>query len=146
MWPWGIFSQIFTPKFWKSVKADGLIQTYQRGHKAVMNTHTVGGNNLQRTKYVGMDQYGNKYYEDFDPLRKQASNQISTRRDGSSIMTIFLSVVPMVTWFLPNGTAGSLISTTKCQYPKVRLSRTPSSSVLTNGTFPTVPPKYTFLA
>ena len=24
-------------------KIDGLIQTYQRGHKAVMNTHTVGG-------------------------------------------------------------------------------------------------------
>lgn len=32
-----------------------------------MNTHTVGGRS-ERTKYVGMDEYGNKYYEDFKPL------------------------------------------------------------------------------
>lgn len=35
---------MFTPRFWKSLKFDGLIQTYQRGHKAVMNNHSVGGN------------------------------------------------------------------------------------------------------
>ena len=34
-----------------------------------MNTHTVGGNN-ERTHYVGMDPYGNKYYEDFNPFCK----------------------------------------------------------------------------
>jgi hypothetical protein len=67
LWPWGFFSQVFTPKFWRSVKLDGLVQTYQRGHKAVMNTHSVGGLST-RTHYVGMDQYGNKYYEDFSPL------------------------------------------------------------------------------
>lgn len=67
LWPWAFFSQIFTPKFWKSFKADGIILTYQRGHKAVMNVHTVGGN-TSRTKYAGMDEYGNKYYEDFDLL------------------------------------------------------------------------------
>lgn len=44
---------------------------YTRGHKAVMNTHTVGGNSA-RTQYKGMDQYGNKYYEDFDAVRKHA--------------------------------------------------------------------------
>ena len=32
-----------------------------------MNTHNVAGNS-ERTRFVGMDQYGNKYYEDFDPL------------------------------------------------------------------------------
>ena len=69
LWPWAFFSQIFTPKFWKSLKVDGLIQTYQRGHRAVMNTHTVGGNS-ERTRFVGTDQYGNKYYEDFDLLCK----------------------------------------------------------------------------
>lgn len=42
--------------------------TYQRGHKAVMNTHSVGGNS-DTTKYIGMDKYGNKYYEDFNVLR-----------------------------------------------------------------------------
>lgn len=33
-----------------------------------MSTHTVGGNS-GRTKYVGMDQFGNKYYECFDAIR-----------------------------------------------------------------------------
>ena len=51
------------------MKVDGALLTYTRGHKAVMNTHNVGGNS-ERTKYVGMDQYGNKYYEDFDAVRK----------------------------------------------------------------------------
>ncbi len=50
------------------MKFDGLIQTYQRGHKAVMNHHSVGGNS-ERTRYVGMDEFGNKYYEDFDAER-----------------------------------------------------------------------------
>jgi hypothetical protein len=86
LWPWAFFSQIFTPKFWKSLKADGLIQTYQRGHKAVMNTHTVGGNSA-RTRYVGIDQYGNKYYEDFDFLCTCTSRQTETSVDGWSIMT-----------------------------------------------------------
>ena len=42
--------------------------TYARGHKAVMNTHSIGGN-TERTRYMGMDKYGNKYYEDFDAVR-----------------------------------------------------------------------------
>ena len=67
LWPW-LVGHMFTPRFWKSLKFDGLIMTYQRGHKAVMNSHSVGGNS-EKTRYVGMDQYGNKYYEDFDALR-----------------------------------------------------------------------------
>ena len=61
-------SQIFTRKFWQSVKRDGWLLTYTRGHKAVMNTHMIAGNQ-HRAKMVGMDQYGNKYYEDFDAIR-----------------------------------------------------------------------------
>ena len=33
-----------------------------------MNVHTVGGNDI-RARMVGMDVYGNKYYEDFDAVR-----------------------------------------------------------------------------
>ena len=51
------------------MKTDGALLTYTRGHKAVMNHHSVGGNS-DKVKYVGMDQYGNKYYEDFDAVRK----------------------------------------------------------------------------
>ena len=96
LWPWAFFSQVLTPKFWKSVKVDGLLLTYQRGHKAVMNTHSVGGNST-RTKHIGMDQYGNKYYEDFNPLRTRPLIQIRLREDGSSIMTSSQSEVPTET-------------------------------------------------
>ena len=67
LWPW-LFNHVWTKRFWKSIYTDGIILTYTRGHKAVMNNHTVGGNS-EYTKYVGMDQYGNKYYQDFDALR-----------------------------------------------------------------------------
>lgn len=38
-----------------------------------MNSHSVGGNS-EKTKYVGMDQYGNKYYECFDAERTSSIN------------------------------------------------------------------------
>lgn len=69
------------------MKNEGALLTYTRGHRAVMNTHTVGGNS-ERTKYMGMDQYGNKYYEDFDAVRTYAFIQIQTREDGWNSMTI----------------------------------------------------------
>ena len=43
--------------------------TYTRGHKAIMHSHSVGGYG-NNTKFVGLDQYGNKNYEDFDAYRK----------------------------------------------------------------------------
>lgn len=137
LWPWAFFSQVLTPKFWKSLKVDGLIQTYQRGHKAVMNTHTVGGNTA-RTKYVGIDQYGNKYYEDFDILCSLIFSKIATKGDGSNSMTIFLSEAQTEIWFLQNGKDGFHTNTTKYQLLRVLLSMTLSSKNLMNGITPTV--------
>lgn len=93
MWPWAFFSQIFTPKFWKLLKKDGLIQTYQRGHKAVMNVHSIGGT-TERAHFVGSDQYGNKYYEDFDPLCNPLLIQTAVREDGLSTTTSFPFAAP----------------------------------------------------
>ena len=53
------------PKFWKLMKRDGFMMTYLRGHKAMRNTHNLGGN-LDPVKCRGMDEFGNKYYEDLD--------------------------------------------------------------------------------
>lgn len=136
LWPWAFFSQIFTPKFWKSLRTDGLIQTYQRGHKIVANVHSVGGNTAN-TRYVGIDQYGNKYYEDFDPLCKDPDSQIATSADGSNTMITYQSGVPMEIWCLPSGTDGWPTNTTKSQPQKVKLSTTPSSKNPTSGTIPT---------
>lgn len=43
LWPW-LFTHPFTKRFWNSVRRDGYLLTYTRGHKAVMNTHSIGGN------------------------------------------------------------------------------------------------------
>ena len=137
LWPWAFFSQVFTPKFWKSLKVDGLVQTYQRGHKAVMNTHTVGGNTA-RTKYVGIDQYGNKYYEDFDVLCTSIVNKIATKGDGWNLMISYPSGVPMETWFPQNGKDGYHTNTTKFQHLIVPPSTTLTSRSLMSGTTPTV--------
>ena len=68
--------------------------TYQRGHRAVMNTHTVGGVS-ERSRYIGMDQYGNKYYEDFSPYRRISLIKIRLKEDGLSTMIICQSEVQM---------------------------------------------------
>jgi len=64
LWPWTI-NQLLTVKFWKSVKKDGFLRTYVRGHRAVRHAHLIGGRKgLVESK--GQDQFGNRYYEDFD--------------------------------------------------------------------------------
>ena len=54
---------MLTQKFWRSIAKDGLIRTYQRAHKLSSNKqYIVGHEGL--VKCVGMDEFGNKYYED----------------------------------------------------------------------------------
>eukprot|EP01017_Pseudomicrothorax_dubius_P015862 TRINITY_DN1810_c0_g1_i2.p1 TRINITY_DN1810_c0_g1~~TRINITY_DN1810_c0_g1_i2.p1 ORF type:complete len:213 (-),score=55.38 TRINITY_DN1810_c0_g1_i2:103-741(-) len=64
LWAWTL-SQFLTPKFWKLYARDGFIKTYVRGHRAVRHSQYIGGHN-EALEPVGQDQYGNKYYEDFD--------------------------------------------------------------------------------
>ena len=64
LWPWSI-TMMFSPKFAKLIKKDGWLRTYQRGHKAIRNTQNTGGH-ADAVKCVGQDQFGNRYYEDFD--------------------------------------------------------------------------------
>mmetsp|Transcript_26628 Transcript_26628/g.23596 ORF Transcript_26628/g.23596 Transcript_26628/m.23596 type:complete len:190 (+) Transcript_26628:49-618(+) len=64
LWPWTI-NQMLGPKFFKHVKKEGLLRTYIRGHQAIKNDHDLTGR-LGSVKCVGQDQFGNKYYEDFD--------------------------------------------------------------------------------
>lgn len=72
LWPW-MMNQIFTKKFWRSIKRDGFLLTHTRGHKAQMHAHSVGGYG-DNAKFVGRDEFGNKYYEDFDAYRNQTTN------------------------------------------------------------------------
>lgn len=83
--------------------------TYTRGHKAVMNSHSVGGNS-ERTKFMGQDHYGNKYYEDFDAVRIISLMQIRIKEDGWNTMIIFQFVALTAIKSLLCTTAGSLVN------------------------------------
>jgi NADH:ubiquinone oxidoreductase subunit len=65
---------MLTPKFWKLVKKEGIIyfittigfmQTYLRNHRASRSSHYAGGT-TGPVECVGQDEFGNRYYEDFD--------------------------------------------------------------------------------
>lgn len=134
---------MFTPRFWKSLKFDGLIQTYQRGHKAVMNVHSVGGNS-ENTRYVGMDEFGNKYYECFDAERTFCVIKTTINAGGLSTTTTSQSEAPMETEFPPNGMAGSTtcMMTNPSQiatHSMIHFSRSP-----TNGNNQLQPSDFTF--
>mmetsp|Transcript_41318 Transcript_41318/g.47980 ORF Transcript_41318/g.47980 Transcript_41318/m.47980 type:complete len:190 (-) Transcript_41318:202-771(-) len=64
LWAWTI-NQMLSPKFFKSFGKEGFIKTYMRGHKACRRSHDVGGR-TDLVRCVGQDQFGNRYYEDFD--------------------------------------------------------------------------------
>lgn len=81
-----------------------------------------------------MDQYGNKYYEDFTPLCTIHEIQIKLKDVGSNTMTISQWGAPMETWSLQSGMVGFLISTTKLRLLKVHHSTILSSRGPTIGT------------
>ena len=56
---------MLSPKFWALVKKDGFMRTYTRMHAASRHSHYAGGNHAA-VKCVGQDEFGNKYYEDWD--------------------------------------------------------------------------------
>jgi len=58
-------AMMLSPKFIKLVRKDGLMRTWMRGHKAIRETQYTGGHG-DAVKCVGQDQFGNRYYEDFD--------------------------------------------------------------------------------
>ena len=60
---------MFSPKFLRLVKKDGWMKPWMRGHKAIRDTQQTGGL-IDAVECVGQDQYGNRYFEDFDVDRK----------------------------------------------------------------------------
>ena len=90
-----------------------------------------------------MDQFGNKYYEDFDAIRKNSFIQISTNAAGSNSTITFLSAVPTETWFLPSGTGGWRTSMTTSPHPTATASTIPFSRNPTIGIHPVRPLRLT---
>lgn len=78
---------MLTPKFWIHLRREGFVKTWTRGHKASRHAHYIAGNRTDGySKQVGEDDFGNRYYEDFDVDRK--------------LFFILLKYCLIIKWFL----------------------------------------------
>ena len=57
------------PKFWKLYRKEGLMRAVLRG-KPYRPTHEKAGFGDELAPLVGVDEYGNRYYEDFNHKNK----------------------------------------------------------------------------
>ncbi len=57
------------PKFWQIYRKDGMMRALLRG-KVYKPTHEKGGYGDELVRLVGTDEYGNRYYEDFNHSNK----------------------------------------------------------------------------
>ena len=61
---WGHFVGLLGPKFWKIYRKEGLVRTLLRAKPYRYSHEKAGWNDVVRL--VGTDEWGNRYYEDFD--------------------------------------------------------------------------------
>ena len=58
------------PKFWQIYRKEGLMRAVLRG-KPQRPTHDKGGFGEDLAPLVGVDEFGNRYYEDFSPNKNK---------------------------------------------------------------------------
>ncbi len=66
---WGQSVGMLGPKFWAIFRKEGLMRTLLRG-KPYKNTHEKAGYMDETVRLVGRDDFGNRYYEDFNNSNK----------------------------------------------------------------------------
>ena len=66
---WGVGIGMMGPKFWQLYRKEGLMRALLRG-KPYRPTHEKAGFGDELATLVGTDEYGNRYYEDFNGKNK----------------------------------------------------------------------------
>ena len=66
---WGVAIGMMGPKFWQLYRKEGLMRTLQRA-KPQRLTHEKAGFGDELAVHVGTDEYGNRYYEDWNGKNK----------------------------------------------------------------------------
>ena len=66
---WGVAIGMMGPKFWNIYRKEGLMRTLQRA-KPLRPTHEKAGFGDELATLVGTDEYGNRYYEDWNGKNK----------------------------------------------------------------------------
>ena len=62
---WGLNVGMLSEKFWHIYRKDGFFRALQRGKPAKFNMEK-GGYGREAAPLVGTDEFGNRYYEDFN--------------------------------------------------------------------------------
>ena len=61
---WGHFVGMMSPKFWHIYRREGLVRTLLRAKPYKYSHEKAGWKEV--VPLVGQDEFGNRYYEDFD--------------------------------------------------------------------------------
>ena len=72
------------PKFWQIYRKEGVMRAVQRGRPHKLN-HEKGGYGEELVKCVGTDEYGNRYYEDFNHLNFNTRRWVEYADHGKTI-------------------------------------------------------------
>lgn len=62
---WGHFSGLLSPKFWEIMRKEGVMRAVLRAKPYRTHPHEAAGY-IDVAPCVGTDEYGNRFYEDFN--------------------------------------------------------------------------------
>ncbi len=63
---WGHFSGLLGPKFWELIRKEGVMRAVLRARPQWNTPHDSAGRGEELVSCVGVDEYGNRYYEDLN--------------------------------------------------------------------------------
>ena len=81
------------PKFWKIYRKEGLVRTLLRA-KPYRLTHEKAGFGDEVVPLVGVDEFGNRYYEDFNNLGKNQRRWVEYADTGKLFPTQVKKISP----------------------------------------------------
>jgi NADH:ubiquinone oxidoreductase subunit len=89
---WGHFVGLLGPKFWHLYRREGLMRALLRGKPLKYSHEKAGWNEVVRL--VGSDEFGNRYYEDFDHHNFNTRRWVEFADYGKWHMTVGKKVGP----------------------------------------------------
>ena len=90
---WGVNIGMLGPKFWKLYRKEGLMRAVLRG-KIYKPTHEKAGFTDEVAKLVGVDEFGNRYYEDFTHKNKNQRRWVEFADTGKLFPTVTKKIAP----------------------------------------------------
>ena len=90
---WGVSIGMLGPKFWQIYRKDGFVRALLRG-KPYRLTHEKAGFTDEAVPLVGMDEFGNRYYEDVTAKNKNQKRWVEYADTGKMFPTQVKKISP----------------------------------------------------